>query len=176
MSVSMEQNYPNPKKRVYPVSWLKRAENIAKQYGMTTYICHNYIDGDQVFIGTEQEWEMLKSGKPFTEVYNTNNRTAEQIVAMYDKLRDDETTLRESIRHFLSRHLMNTSEDKPMRVGLTLQGGAMGLSELEKPEVETMFQDGEGIIWVQIYGMPEPMELDDVAIDWQVELVDFFNY
>jgi hypothetical protein len=62
-----------------------------------------------------------------------------------------------------------------MRVGLTLQGGAMGLSELEKPEVETMFQDGEGIIWVQIYGA-EPMELDDVALDWQVEIVDIFNH
>ena len=105
---------------------------------------------------------------------DTNNKTSEQIVAMYDKLRDDETTLRESIRHFLSRHLMGTSEDKPMRVGLTLQGGAMGLCEMQKLEVETMFQDGEGIIWVQIYGVPEPMELDNVALDWQVEIVDFF--
>lgn len=107
---------------------------------------------------------------------DTNNRTSEQIVAMYDKLRDDETALRESIRHFLSRHLMDTSEEKPMTVGLTLQGGAMGLSELEKPEVGIMFQDQEGIIWVHITGMAEPMELDDVALDWQVELVDFFNY
>ena len=46
---------------------------------------------------------------------DTNNKTSEQIVAMYDKLRDDETALRESIRHFLSRHLMDTSEEKPMR-------------------------------------------------------------
>ena len=106
---------------------------------------------------------------------NTNNKTAEQIVAQYDRLRDDETNLRESIRHFLSRHLMDTSEDKPMTVGLTLQGGAMGLSELEKPEVTSMFQDHEGIIWVQIYGMAEPIELDDVALDWQVEIVDIFN-
>ena len=107
---------------------------------------------------------------------DTNNKTAEEIVAMYDKLRDDEITLRESVRHFLSRHLMDTSEDKPMTVGLTLQGGAMGLCEMQKLEVETMFQDGEGIIWVNIYGVDEPMELDDVALDWQVEIVEFFTH
>lgn len=106
----------------------------------------------------------------------TNNKTAEQIVDQYYKLRDDEINLRESIRHFLSRHLMDTSEEKPMGVHLTLQGGAMGLSELEKPEVTSMFQDCEGIIWVQIDGMAEPMELDDVALDWQVEIVDIFNH
>lgn len=106
---------------------------------------------------------------------NTNNKTAEQIAAQYNKLRDDETNLRESIRHYLSRNLMDTSEEKQKEVHLTLQGGAMGLSELEKPEITSMFQDHEGIIWVQIYGMAESIELDDVALDWQVEIVDIFN-
>ena len=38
--------------------------------------------------------------------------------------------------------------------------GAQGLSELDKPRVMGVFQDSEGIVWVNIEGIDEPQEVD----------------
>ena len=39
---------------------------------------------------------------------------------------------------------------------------AMGLSELELPQVTEIFHDHEAIVWVRILGEDEPIELDEL--------------
>ena len=41
---------------------------------------------------------------------------------------------------------------------------AMGLSELEKPHITQIFQDCEGIIWVEIEGTSDFTEFDDLSL------------
>jgi hypothetical protein len=40
---------------------------------------------------------------------------------------------------------------------------AMGLSELDKPQVINVFNDYEAIVWVTLYGYNEPIELDSLS-------------
>ena len=40
---------------------------------------------------------------------------------------------------------------------------AIGLSELELPQVTEIFHDCEAIVWVKIDGIGEPIELDELA-------------
>ena len=40
---------------------------------------------------------------------------------------------------------------------------AMGLSELEMPQIEGIFHDCEAIVWVVLVGNDEPMEVDDLS-------------
>lgn len=86
----------------------------------------------------------------------------------------NENEEQEDTRHTLSRLLMETNEKHPMDCDITLQSGAVGLSELEKPTVKKLFQDNEGIIWVCIEGHEEPIELDDIPMEWQHEIVNYF--
>lgn len=41
---------------------------------------------------------------------------------------------------------------------------AQGLSELQKPHIEQIFQDCEGIIWVKIEGTADYTEFDDLSL------------
>lgn len=86
----------------------------------------------------------------------------------------NENEEQEETRHALSRLLMDTDEAHPMHCDITLQSGACGLSELEKPTVKKLFQDSEAIIWVCIEGHHEPIELDDIPMEWQQEIVNYF--
>lgn len=52
---------------------------------------------------------------------------------------------------------------------------AQGLSELEKPQVTSVFQDYDGIVWVNIYGSNEPIEVDDLdTLDLQ-NILDYLQ-
>lgn len=74
------------------------------------------------------------------------------------------------------------TEEKPIdctKDGALLTIGseeAQGLSELEKPRVIGVFQDFEGIVWVNIEGIDEPQEADMLStsdlqtiLDWLEE-------
>ena len=50
---------------------------------------------------------------------------------------------------------------------------AMGLSELDKPQVTGIFHDPEAIVWVTIDGYSEPMEVDSLSI---TDLEDIVNW
>jgi len=50
---------------------------------------------------------------------------------------------------------------------------AMGLSELELPQVTEIFHDHEAIVWVRILGEDEPIELDDLPTS---DLEDILNW
>lgn len=52
---------------------------------------------------------------------------------------------------------------------------AMGLSELQMPEVQKIFQDPEGIIWVRIRGEFEPRELDTLDTSDLTDIVKWLE-
>lgn len=106
------------------------------------------------------------------EEEETNNMSAQEINTRYEHVKKEEETLRESVRHFLSRHLMDTSEEKPMECSIVIEHEACGLSDLEKTTIDRMYQDGEGIIWVYFFGDPIGMEIDDVPLECLIEIVN----
>lgn len=73
--------------------------------------------------------------------------------------------MNKELREKMSAILMDTSEEKPMRINVTVgESEAMGLSSLELPKVESAFQmPSEGIIYFNINGCKEPIEFDNMA-------------
>lgn len=72
--------------------------------------------------------------------------------------------LREKIRRKISAQLSSryVTEWSPMQVNIVIgENKSFGLSTNDMPLVEYIFHDYEGIIWIKIYGMEEPVEIDD---------------
>ena len=95
----------------------------------------------------------------------------------YDFTDDDieHEKLRQKISCICSAHY--ASEEHPIDCtgGLLVIGDdeAMGLSELDKPQVTSIFHDHEGIIWVNIYGISEPQEADKLTTS---DLRNIYNW
>lgn len=79
------------------------------------------------------------------------------------RLFDDEDVAVEDIRHRLSALLGGTDEKHPRPCEIMLDiPDAFGLSSLEQPMVTGAFEvEGDGTIWLYIYGMDEPMNFDE---------------
>lgn len=72
--------------------------------------------------------------------------------------------LREKIRREISAQLSSryVTEWSPMQVNIVIgEDKSFGLSTNDMPLVEYIFHDYEGIIWIKIYGIEEPIEIDD---------------
>ena len=70
------------------------------------------------------------------------------------------------VRHELSALIMDTTEEEPFSCEVTIgEDDACGLSSLELPLVVGIFQDCYACIWVNIYGMSEPMNFDDLTLN-----------
>ena len=52
---------------------------------------------------------------------------------------------------------------------------AMGLSELELPQVTEIFHDHEAIVWVRILGENEPRELDELPTSDLEDILKWFE-
>lgn len=52
---------------------------------------------------------------------------------------------------------------------------AQGISELEKPQVTSVFQDYEGIVWVNIEGNNEPVEADGLTTSDLQSILDYLE-
>lgn len=52
---------------------------------------------------------------------------------------------------------------------------AMGLSELELPQVTEIFHDNEAIVWVKILGEDEPRELDELPTSDLEDILKWFE-
>lgn len=52
---------------------------------------------------------------------------------------------------------------------------AMGLSELELPQVTEIFQDYEGIVWVRLMYEDNPRELDDLSTSDLQDILQWLN-
>lgn len=82
----------------------------------------------------------------------TNNKSVADIKQMYhSQYQFMKKLLRESIRKYLSRILMDTSEDNPMNCNITLDcEEAFGLSTLQIPRITRMWQHPtEGILYFE---------------------------
>jgi hypothetical protein len=79
------------------------------------------------------------------------------------------TILRESVRHFISKMLMETTMNCNLILG---EDEAQGLSTLQMPTINKIFEDNEGIIWLQFEGTQEPTELDEFPIETQIEIIN----
>ena len=81
----------------------------------------------------------------------SNNKTLAEIETTYEQYQYLETMVRESMRRYLSRLLMNTSEEKPHRQDICLiteQG--FGLSSLNFPWIYKIWQNQtEGTIYFE---------------------------
>lgn len=80
----------------------------------------------------------------------------------------DEHIEKENLRYKLSLLLMDTSEEHPLECNIIIMednNENCGLSCNELPLVTSVFQDKEGIIWFNIYGMSEPIEFDDLDLE-----------
>ena len=85
------------------------------------------------------------------------NKSKKEIEEMYN-------VLKESIRCFLSRMLIDNEQDRE----------AFGLGELQKLHVDKMYQTNEGLIWIHFEGCDEESwsEIDEFSVD---DLVDFIH-
>ena len=83
----------------------------------------------------------------------------------------------ESLRHFASRLLMDTSEDNQMDVYIVIETDEdQGLSDLEKPTVTKIYQDpSEGIIWVLFEGTEDYVEWDVLTYSDQYQILKYLQ-
>lgn len=96
---------------------------------------------------------------------NTNNKSVKEIEQMY-------SDLLKSIRHNISLKLMDTSEDNPREVWIPLEHDAVGLSTLEMPTIDKIYQhSSEGIIYVHFDEDDWDVELDSLCIDDMIQIL-----
>ena len=97
------------------------------------------------------------------------NKSAEEINSMYEHCKDQNDILIEAIRQNLSRILMDTNENNKITCGIVLGS----TSDLKNTTIVSAWQEPtEGTIWFNIYGSDEEINLDDIALDDQVRIVN----
>ena len=85
-----------------------------------------------------------------------------------------EAELRNELRRALSAILMDTDEEHPMKVDITLDEDRFcGLSSLELPHISRMWQDpSEGWIYFDMDGYGDAIDFDFL---WTTELIQIFE-
>jgi len=75
----------------------------------------------------------------------------------------DTATIEDAMRRTISALLMHTDEQHPLPVRITVPGyDDQGLSELEKPFIDRIFQEpSQGIIWYHLNGAKDYDELEE---------------
>ena len=107
---------------------------------------------------------------------NTLNRTPNEITTLFDSWKENENNIRQMVRNYLSRQLMNTNEDEKMDVDIVVDvEDAMGLSSLELPNIIKMWQHStEGWIIFETYG-GGVYDFDDWATKELVQIMNDFD-
>lgn len=97
------------------------------------------------------------------------NKSAKEIIEMYE-------SLSEEIRCFVSRYLMDTSDEKRMNVSIALDyPNNCGLCELEKPMVRYLWQNPTGgEISVEFWDDTQA-DFSDLDLSWQIEIVKYLE-
>lgn len=93
---------------------------------------------------------------------------------------DTHETLRRKISAICSQYFASEINpivcDKEGSMLLTIgHDEAMGLSELELPQVTQIFQDQEGILWLKLYGENEPREVDDLSVSDLKDILEWME-
>jgi hypothetical protein len=106
------------------------------------------------------------------------NRTPNEITEMFNDFVATEDNIRQMIRNYLSRQLMDTNENDKLEVDIVVDvEDAMGLSSLELPNIIRMWQHPtEGLITFETYGGGE-YDFDDWTTRELVQIMnDFSNF
>ena len=105
--------------------------------------------------------------------------THEQIIELgqnssLEEIKNMVSIVRESIRQFFSRMLMDTSADNPKQCRITISTPEdMGLSDMLKPTVIAMYQDPvEGIIYFLFEGCSDYEEFDNIDNDTLMQIME----
>lgn len=82
--------------------------------------------------------------------------------------------LKKSIYDYILKVLADNAATKenPLACDISLEFGACGLSSLEMPMVESIYED-DGIIWCKIDNNDGYIELDEMYLDNQMDIVRY---
>jgi hypothetical protein len=107
---------------------------------------------------------------------NTLNRTPNEIAEIFNDFVATEDNIRQMIRNYFSRQLMDTNEVDKMDVDIVVDvEDAMGLSSLELPNIIKMWQHPtEGWITFETYGGGE-YDFDDWTTRELVQIMNDFD-
>ena len=107
---------------------------------------------------------------------NTLNRTPNEIITLFYSWKEKENNIRQMIRNYFSRQLMDTNEIEKMEVDIVVDvEDAMGLSSLELPNIIKMWQHPtEGWITFETYGGGE-YDFDDWTTRELVQIMNDFD-
>lgn len=107
---------------------------------------------------------------------NTLNRTPNEITKIFNDFIATEENIRQMVRNYLSRQLMDTNEVDKMEVDIVVDvEDAMGLSSLELPNIIKMWQHPtEGWITFETYGGGE-YDFDDWTTRELVQIMNDFD-
>ena len=107
---------------------------------------------------------------------NTLNRTPNEITKIFNDFVATEDNIRQMVRNYLSRQLMDTNEVDKMDVDIVVDvEDAMGLSSLELPNIIKMWQHPtEGWITFETYGGGE-YDFDDWTTRELVQIMNDFD-
>lgn len=107
---------------------------------------------------------------------NTLNRTPNEITKIFNDFVPIEENIRQMIRNYFSRQLMDTNENEKMDVDIVVDvEDAMGLSSLELPNIIKMWQHPtEGWITFETYGGWE-CDFDDWTTRELVQIMNDFD-
>lgn len=97
------------------------------------------------------------------------NKNAKEIEQMYNEVRQE-------IRDFISRILMDTNEDNKMECNLILDSPEdCGISDLYKPIIKFIWQvPTSGEICVE-FDDDTQADLDELSLDWQIQIVKAYS-
>lgn len=107
---------------------------------------------------------------------NTLNRTPNEITKIFNDFVATEDNIRQMVRNYLSKQLMDTNEVDKMEVDIVVDvEDAMGLSSLELPNIIKMWQHPtEGWITFETYGGGE-YDFDDWTTRELVQIMNDFD-
>lgn len=128
-------------------------------------------------LGHEHYDDILGYVAVYNEDRSTQNNDLEELEFKLIRLLNLFDDVNESLRHFVSRLLMDTSEENPMEIDLIVETDEdQGLSDLEKLCVKKIYQDpSEGIIWVLFEGTDDYVEWDTLTYSTQYQIIKSLN-
>lgn len=93
------------------------------------------------------------------------SKKRKDICETYDNLRNN---IKDYLLEILAEN--NTTVDNPFEVNAALEFGAMGLSTLEMPHVDSLFIE-EDRIWINTDWSKDPVNFDELCLEDQIDII-----
>lgn len=109
-------------------------------------------------------------------VEQTLNKSAKEITDLYNNVQDITLLFRESCRSYISRNIKGATEENPYKCGK--YGWSIDdedlfeLSTLEFPSLIGIFSSQDGILYFNFDGHTNPIEFDDMADYYLIQIVN----